>query len=139
MVNFLKFFYVIHPRKHFLRLVVRYRQFSIIRHSILRHLRHPSLILGNRCNAFHLKVIRLFVTFYRQQRDDGLSNIVCKRFPRISDGWRGWRSIEWLIIENCQYFDYFSIILVTFLTILDKKLKKFLSIQDYDIFPVIYS
>ena len=39
-------------------LILRYRQFPIIRHSILRHPRHPSRILGNRWNTFHVKVIR---------------------------------------------------------------------------------
>ena len=58
-----------------------YRQFSTIRHS-----RHPSLwIFGNHLKAFHVKIIRLFVTFYRQWRGDGLSNIVCTPLTRSRD------------------------------------------------------
>ena len=41
-------------------------------------LNNPSLILGNRLNNFRVKIIRLSVNSYRQRRDDGLSNIVCK-------------------------------------------------------------
>ena len=58
-----------------------YRQYSIIR--------HPS-VASKKWWISRLTDYRITFTWK-----------VFKRFPKISDGCRGWRSIEWRIIENC--------------------------------------
>ena len=74
---------IIIPTVTFIFRVKHYRQFSIIPHLIRRYPRHPSLILGNRLNTFHVKVIRSSVT------------LEFRHFLPKTDGWR--------IIEYCLY------------------------------------